>query len=340
MSKLEQFRKALNKRDINTTLSEPDVWLSWGNYAINYICTGSFYRGIPNRRMSMLYGVSGTGKSLLMGHAALAAQKAGYAVVYIDTEESIDPKYLMRIGVDVDDGESFVPVRLSTVEETAEVISDLFKNFGNDEKLCVIIDSLGMLETEDHAEEFEKKGIMKNDMGIFAKKLKKLLKNMNAKIGERDWFILCNQHAYANQDITNGKGTHVASGGEAQIYIPSITLLLKKLKLKDGAKVTGIRLKAETEKTRFNQVGMKCEIEVPYKTGIDPYEGVLPILEENGDEIGLNKSGAWYSYENDEGETVKFQKGNAKEHLDILMARMERDNIVETLEEEEEESED
>lgn len=335
-SKLENFRKALNKKDISTTLSEPDVWLSWGNYSINYICTGSFYRGIPNRRMCMLYGASGTGKSLLMGHAAKEAQEAGYTVIYIDTEESIDPKYLLRIGVDIDDIESFTPIRLSTIEETAGVVSDILNTFEHDEKLCIIIDSLGMLETEDHQEEFEKKGTMKNDMGIFAKKLKKLLKNMNAKVGDRDWFILCNQHAYANQDITNGKGTHIPSGGEAQIYIPSISLHLKKLKLKEGTKVTGIRLTAQTEKTRFNQLGLQCRIEIPYATGIDPYEGVIEILEENAELVGLKKAGAWYSYEDDNGETQKFQRKNAKEHLDVLMARMEPDTIKECDEDDEE----
>lgn len=336
MSKnVENFRKALGKRDISTTLSNPDTWLSWGNYSLNFICTGSFYRGIPNRRMSMLYGVSGTGKSLLMGHAAKAAQDAGYSVVYIDTEESINPGYLVRIGVDVDDDELFTPVRLSTIEETAEVISEIMKSFGKDDKLCLIIDSLGMLETTDHQEEFDKSGVLKNDMGIFAKKLKKLLKNMNSKVGDRDWFILCNQHAYANQDVTNGKGTHIPSGGEAQIYIPSITLFLRKLKLKDGAKITGIRLIAQTEKTRFNQLGLKCTLEIPYDTGIDPYDGVLDILVEHGDKCGLEKAGAWYTYTDVAGETVKFQGKAASKYIDEIMNRLENHEPIVELPEEE-----
>lgn len=328
--KLAAFRKALNKKDFVTELSNPDVWGSWGSYALNYICTGSFFRGIPNRRVCMTYGPSGTGKSLLLGNAAKILQDLGYVIIYIDTEEAIDTAYLERLGVDVWDEDKFCPIKLSTIEDLVEVTSEIFSSFGKDEKIAIIVDSLGMLETEDHAEEFDK-GKMKNDMGIFAKKLKKYLKNIVHKVGERDCFFLCNQHAYANQDITNGRGTHVPSGGEAQIFIPSITLSLKKLKLKDGKDVTGIRLKATTEKTRFQQLGMVAELEIPYKSGIDPFDGVLEILIEDetfAERTGLTKTGAWYSYDRD-GETVKFQNKNREEHLIYLMQLAEPDSISE-----------
>lgn len=335
-SKLSKLRNALVKEQFNTTLSTPDNWASWGNHALNWICTGSFTRGIPNRRVVMTYGMSGTGKSLILGHAAKSIQDMGYQIIYIDTEEALDPQYLSRIGLDIDDEEKFLPVRLSTIEELATVTSHIFNNFDKNEKFAVFVDSLGMLETEDHAVAFEKSGDMKNDMGLFAKKLKKYLKNICSRVGEYDCFFLCNQHAYANQNVLDGRGTHVASGGEAQIFIPSITLFLKKLDLKEDGSITGIRLKAITKKTRFTQLGLDCEIEVPYKVGIDPMAGVLDIIENHGENIGLTKSGAWFSYTDKDGEVHKFQKSKADEYLPELMALMEpKGEIVEMGEDEE-----
>ncbi len=326
MSKLDKLRSALVKKNINTTLSTPDDWISFGSYALNYIATGSFHRGIPNRRVVMNFGQSGTGKSLIAGCAALEMQKQNRLVIYIDTEDAIDPHYLTKIGVDIEDEDKFLPIRISTIEELSDVTSEIFRTFEKTDKIGIIVDSLGMLDTTDRMEAFETKGDMKNDMGILAKKTKQYLKSITAKVGEYDCMFLVNGHVYANQNVLDGRGTHVPSGGEAQIYIPSISLMFKKLKLKEDGSITGIRMKAHTEKTRFFQLGYNCEIEIPYATGLDPYNGVLAILEKECPI--LKKSGAWYSYERD-GEVIKFQKGNAKQHIDYLMEAMEPSEIQE-----------
>jgi RecA/RadA recombinase len=273
------------------------------------------------RRNGTVFITGNTGKSLIAGHAAKNMQEQGRLVIYIDTEDAIDPDYLSRIGVDVEDEDKFMPIRLSTIEELSDVTSDIFRTFDKTDKIGIIVDSLGMIDTKDRVEAFDKKGEMKNDMGVLAKKLKQYLRSITAKIGEYDCMFLANQHVYANQNVLDGRGTHVPSGGEAQIYIPSISLMFKKLKLKEDGAVTGIKLKAITEKTRFFQLGYAVQLEVPYATGIDPYDGVLEIIEAQSD--FLSKSGAWYSYEDDDGKTVKFQKSKSEDHLDYLMAKME-----------------
>jgi len=283
------------------------------------------------RRNGCVFVTGNSGKSFLMGNLAKSAQSLGYLVIYIDTEDAIDPEYLTRIGVEIDDESMFLPIRLSTIEELSEATAEIFQTFDKTDKICILVDSLGMLETEDHVDAFEKKGEMKNDMGLFAKKLKKYLKNITSKVGEYDCFFVANQHCYANQNVTDGRGTHVPSGGEAQIYIPSISLFLKKLNLKEGSEVVGVRIKAQTTKTRFTQVGMKTEVEVPYRTGLDQYDGVLDILESEG---GVSRNGAWYSYVNDDGETVKFQKKETATHAPYLIEKYEPETLRENQDEE------
>ena len=329
--KLSKLKKIYNNMDITTELSNPDCWASFGNARLNELATGSFRRGLPNRRLVMLYGPSGTGKSLLIGNATKDIQDLGYPIIYIDTEDAADDKFLTRLGLNITDPEKFLPVKCYTIEQVASVVSEIFREFSPDEKIAIIVDSLGMLETEDHYETYEKKGELKNDMGLLAKKTKKLLKNINSKVGNRDCFFLVNQHSYKNQDVTDGRGVNVVSGGEAQIYIPSITLMLKKLNLKDGKDITGVRITAEAKKTRFTKLGGKVEMSVPWETGIDFYDGLIERMEEVHPR--LSKNGAWYTYITTDGEEVKFQKKDAAPYLETMIDEVDVDTIEENLDE-------
>jgi len=324
MGRLTSLRKSLNKKNYVTEMSDPTCWVGWGNMSMNYYCTGSFTRGIPNKRVVMLYGPSGTGKSLFTAKTMRECQDAGYMVICIDTEGAMDREYLTKVGVDLDE-DKYLPIRAISIEEIADITSEIFREFGKDEKIALFIDSLGMVDTDDRNEAFDKKGEMKNDMGLLAKKIKHLTKNLCRKATERDMFCVVVQHAYQNQNVMNGEGTHVPSGGEAQVFIPSISILLRRLKLKEGTESVGVKIKGEIKKTRFSKLGSTFELEVPYSTGVDLYDGVLDILEKLG---AVSRSGAWYSYEKD-GEVVKFQKKNSQEHVDYLVKLVEPDIIEE-----------
>lgn len=314
LANIGNIKKSLQKKNVSVSLSKPDTWISTGNYSLNYIMSGNFFKAVPNRRTVMYAGPSGSGKSFLAGNVAVNAQKAGYSVVYIDTENAIDDDFLNKIGVNLTE-DWFLPVRASTFEECAIIMSEIFRSVDKDEKLCVIFDSLTNLETEKEIEAFDKSGELKADQGRKAKITKQFIQNINNKVGDRDMFVIFNAHVYANQDVTNGKGRYVISGGEAQIYIPSVTILLTKLKLKEESQVTGIRMKAEVLKSRFNQLGQTTTIEVPYRRGMNPLSGIDDFLEKEG---MVTKNGAWFSYHRKDGEVVKFQKKDLAEHFDEI----------------------
>lgn len=328
MGKLTNLKKTLEKNNHVVGLANPDTWSSFGNFALNYLCTGSFTRAIPNRRTVMLCGESGTGKSFLMANAAKNIQSLGYKIIYIDTEFGLDEEYLGKIGVVLNDEEKFMCIQAQTLEEVSELISEIFSEFGKDEKIALFIDSLGMLDTEDRNTAFDEKGEMKNDMGIVAKKTKFLLKSLNRNVGQRDMFCIVNQHVYQNQDITNGAGTHVLSGGTAQIYIPSISIFMKKLNLKEGKDIVGVKMNIEAKKTRFYKLGTKITLEVPWKSGIDPLDGVLDLFVAEG---VVEKNGAWYSFVDDNGEIVKFQRSKFDKYgYDLVEAYdADEDELVE-----------
>lgn len=317
MKSTDKLKNALNKKNIPTSLSHITHWISSGNMALNYIISGNFYKGIPNKRTSLFYGPSGTGKSFLLGNIARNAQQDGYHIIYFDSENSITSDFLEKIGVELDD-DHFTPIRVHTIEETSEAIAEVFNTFDKDDKLAIFIDSLSMLEPEKTVEEFDKTGEMKADQGRKAKMLKTMVNMLNAKLSDRDMFCVMAGHAYESQDMYSGE-KYVFSGGSSLIFVPSISVLLTKGKLKEGSEVSGFKLKAETKKTRFFKLGTKIELSVPYNKGMDPYDGVLEFLENDG---YIKKNGAWYSYEHN-GTTHKFQKKDFDDHYQYILPEEE-----------------
>ena len=240
----KSLRKDLTKKDYVLGISNPDTVITSGNYALNFLLTGKFKQGFPNRRPIILYGLQGSGKSYLACLAAKHAQDKGYFVVYLDTERALHSEYVEKVGIDQDE-DKFLVVNVTTLEETAAFMSHMFKTYPPEEKIFYIADSLSMLDTEGNQEAFEKAGEMKNDMGLFAKKLKQFMKNMNKHIGARDNFFIGTAHAYMNQDVRNGKGSLIVSGGEGFLFVPSIVVQISKLKLKAGTVVAGINVKMD-----------------------------------------------------------------------------------------------
>lgn len=329
---ISKLRKSLQKKNIPTELSKPDVFLSTGNYALNFIMMGQFGRGLPNKRSITLAGEPGTGKSFLAANFAKIAQDAGYLVVYMETENAADEGYLLKIGMDLSE-DKFLPIRVRTVEQATEAFMEIVNNTSPEDKIFLIVDSLSMMSTDSVVEKLEKSGTQGSDMGLMAKKTKQFIKDVNYYVGNRDMFAVFTSHVYENQDILNGKGRYIINGGTAPLYIPSMVLLLTKKKLKEGVKedmINGVIIKVEAMKTRFTKLGGTVELKVPYDRGIDPLDGLLEKLALDPS-IGLEKNGGWYSYvDKSTGEVVKFQAGNFHKHVDNLISLNGEQEVVET----------
>ena len=68
---------------------------STGNFALNYLLSGDFTKGIPLGKVSVFAGESGAGKSYIVsGNIVKYAQRQGIFVVLIDSENALDEKWL------------------------------------------------------------------------------------------------------------------------------------------------------------------------------------------------------------------------------------------------------
>ena len=81
--------------------------------------------GISTSRITGLLGESGSGKSYIAYSICKSAQKDGYSIIYIDTEESLDLEDLPKFGLDP----SLDKFRLVAVESS--LAKDSINNYYN-----------------------------------------------------------------------------------------------------------------------------------------------------------------------------------------------------------------
>jgi RecA/RadA recombinase len=335
LSFLKDFRKEVGKLE-NVTLDAkpPQFWHSVGNFAINRIISGSYSRGIPQGRVTAFVGPSDSGKSYILTNTMACAQQLDKAfILAIDSENALDYNYLHRVGVNTDP-DHFQACGVVTVQDVVKVVSEFIdgyiKAYGkynkDAPKVLVAIDSLSMLLTESENEHFEK-GDQKGDQGQQAKQIKHFLKTMTSRMKMTNMSLACTAHVYAADPL---KGEGMYSVTPALRYACSQIVLITKLRLKDEEvnkytkekEILGIRLKAETFKSRFSKIGSKVTVEVPYDRGMSQYSGLLERLLE--DEIITNPSVGWYMVSVD-GVEKKFRAkeledpDSAKAIVDICM---------------------
>ena len=279
--------KDLEQAGIDAGASEPPrYWYSTGNYVLNKITAGSFLRGVPQGRITCFTGPSGAGKSFLACNAMREAQKQGAHLIVLDSENALDDEFVSKIGVDTTENYTYFPVE--TIPQAKKVVSSVLtgykKEYGDDPsapQLLFVIDSLDMLMTETEDENFEK-GITKGDQGQRNKQLKAMLRSFVQNIKRPNVAMIVTDGVYRNQDVMNGEGVWMVK--DAVKFSLSQIIMMTKLKLKDtGSRdVKGIRMKTEGYKTRFTQPFQNVTIEVPYETGMDPYNGLLDVAVDMG----------------------------------------------------------
>jgi RecA/RadA recombinase len=328
---VSKFRKNLTKSitGLGVGFNDPTDWVSTGNYALNYLISGDFHKGIPLGKVTVFAGESGAGKSYFAsGNIVKAAQDQGIFVVLVDSENALDEKWLKALGVDTAE-DKLLRLSMSMIDDVAKTISEFMKDYRSDydtvdtadrPKVLFVIDSLGMLLTPTDVDQFGK-GDLKGDMGRKPKALTALVRNCVNMFGSYNVGMVCTNHTYASQDMFDPDDK--ISGGQGFVYASSIVVAMKKLKLKedeDGKKVTdvrGIRAACKVMKTRYAKPFEGVQVKIPYETGMDPHSGLVDLFEKQGI---LTQQGNRLKFVNSRNEeTLEYRKDWTGEKLGIIM---------------------
>jgi|TARA_A100001015_G_scaffold52969_1_gene58038 RecA/RadA recombinase len=323
-----KFRTQLTKSitGMSAGFNDPTDWISTGNYALNYLISGDFHKGVPMGKVTVFAGESGAGKSYICaGNIVKAAQDQGIFVVLIDSENALDESWLHALEVDTSE-EKLLKLNMSMIDDVAKTVSTFMTDYKampeeDRPKVLFVIDSLGMLLTPTDVDQFNK-GDMKGDMGRKPKALTSLVRNTVNMIGSHNVGLVCTNHTYASQDMFDPDDK--ISGGQGFIYASSIVVAMKKLKLKedeDGNKVTdvrGIRAGCKVMKTRYAKPFEGVQVKIPYETGMNPYSGLVDLFEKKG---LIVKDGNRLKYIDSAGTEVKeYRKNWTGELLDKVMS--------------------
>jgi RecA/RadA recombinase len=328
---VSKFRKEITKSidGLSIGFNDPTDWISTGNYALNYLISGDFHKGIPLGKVTVFAGDSGAGKSYICsGNIVKHAQEQGIFVVLIDSENALDEAWLQALGVDTSESK-LLKLSMAMIDDVAKTISTFMQDYkalpdGERPKVLFVIDSLGMLLTPTDVNQFEA-GEMKGDLGRKPKALTALVRNCVNMFGSYNVGMVVTNHTYASQDMFDPDDK--ISGGQGFIYASSIVVAMKKLKLKedeDGNKVSevnGIRAACKIMKTRYAKPFEGVQVKIPYTTGMSPHSGLVDLAEKKGI---LKKDGNRLSFVTSDGEILKmFRKAwesNEDGCLDKLMA--------------------
>ena len=83
---ISKFRKSITKSidGLGIGFNDPTDWISTGNYALNYLISGDFFKGVPLGKVTVFAGESGAGKSYICsGNIIRHAQEQGIYVILI-----------------------------------------------------------------------------------------------------------------------------------------------------------------------------------------------------------------------------------------------------------------
>lgn len=273
--------EAVSIADINKQLSSTSEWgsmmadgttssvkdyLHTGNYILNAAFSGSILKGIPTNRTIVLSGESSTGKTFLLLNICREAQKAGYFVVYYDSENAVDPEICESFGLDLSQIR-YEPV--ATVQDFRTSITSLTEYLIEQKKagkeiprILFALDSAGNLASSKEVEDAAA-GSDKADM-TRSKVLKSLFRILMVRMGYLGSTLICTNHIYKTLDLFSKNvqsGGCLAEGTQVKLWNGEL-VNIEELKVGDNlAGVAGEASNRVTQVYNFTKPCVKVEFE-------------------------------------------------------------------------------
>jgi recombination protein RecA len=305
----------------NLTEANPTAVVDWiptgSRWLDSILCKGKM-AGIPVGKTTEIAGLSASGKSFMAAQIAVNAQSKGIQVVYFDSESAIDPDFLVRAGIDLED---LVYVQAVSVEKTFEQIEAAMTTYP-DTRFLFVWDSIAATPAEKDIEgDFNPQSSMAVKPRIMSKALSKLtipLANTQSTL------LMINQlKTNLTSNVAEAMTTpYFAPGGKAIEYYASLRIWLTRRKAKASfvENEKGVRIGSETkvkiEKSRFGSYGRTCTFKILWgdDIGIQDEESWLEAIKLSGTER-LKRAGAWYTIVGEDGKEFKFQAAKWVEQL-------------------------
>ncbi|WP_073269215.1 recombinase RecA [Alkalibacter saccharofermentans] len=255
--------------------------------------------GLPRGRVVEIYGPESSGKTTVALHVIAEAQRNGGNAAFIDAEHALDPVYAKALGVDID---NLIVSQPDTGEQALEICEALVRSGAVD---IVVVDSVAALVPRAEIE-----GEMGDThVGLQARLMSQALRKLTGSINKSKTTAVFINQLREKVGIMFGN-PETTSGGRALKFYSSIRLDVRKIDtLKQGQDMIGNRTRVKVVKNKLAPPFKIAEFDIMYGKGISKEGDLLDV----GSSVDIvNKSGAWYSYNN---EKLGQGRENAKQFL-------------------------
>ncbi|OOF88188.1 recombinase RecA [Rodentibacter ratti] len=255
--------------------------------------------GLPMGRIVEIFGPESSGKTTLTLSVIAQAQKAGKTCAFIDAEHALDPIYAAKLGVNV---KELLVSQPDNGEQALEICDALVRSGAVE---LIIVDSVAALTPKAEIE-----GDMGDShVGLQARLMSQALRKLTGQIKNANCLVIFINQIRMKIGVSYGN-PETTTGGNALKFYASVRLDIRRTgSVKDGESIIGNETKVKVVKNKLAPPFRQVEFQILYGEGISK---TGELIELGVQHKLVNKSGAWYSYEN---EKIGQGKANAMKWL-------------------------